>query len=112
MKKEEVRSLENDFIEDLKAKVTYGPPSLIEFTHHMVRFPRFSSLILWQYTLFHSESICDAIKQNESEFGRFNFHFSDWLYTSSFAKLLFTTDPIEIGQLVLKMQTVEGLQKQ
>ena len=42
MKKEEVRSLENDFIEDLKAKVTYGPPSLIEFTHHMVRFPRFS----------------------------------------------------------------------
>ena len=40
---------------------------------------------------------------------KFNFHFSDWLYTS-FAKLPFTTDPI--GQLGSKIQAVEGLQKQ
>ena len=33
---------------------------------------------------------------------KFNFNFSDWLYTS-FAELTFTTDPIEIGQLFLKI---------
>ncbi|XP_072042851.1 leucine-rich repeat and WD repeat-containing protein 1-like [Amphiura filiformis] len=36
IKEDEERSLENEFIEDLKAKVTYGPPSLVEFTHHML----------------------------------------------------------------------------
>ena len=42
---------------------------------------------------------------------KFNFHFSDSLYTS-FSKLNSTTNPIKIGQLVLKIQEVEGLQKQ
>ena len=42
---------------------------------------------------------------------KFNFHFSTWLYIS-FAKLPLTTDPIEIGQLVPKIRTTEGLQKQ
>ena len=42
---------------------------------------------------------------------KFNFYFTDWLYTS-FAKLPFTTDPIDIGQSVSKIQAIEGLQKQ
>ena len=42
---------------------------------------------------------------------KFNFHFSDQLYTS-FTNLPFTTDPIEIGQLVPKIRAVKGLKKQ
>ena len=40
-----------------------------------------------------------------------NIHSSDRLYTL-FAKQPFTKDPIEIGQIVPKIQAVEGLQKQ
>ena len=42
---------------------------------------------------------------------KINLCFSDWLYTS-FAELPFATDPIEIDQLVSKIQAVEGLQKE
>ena len=42
---------------------------------------------------------------------KLNFPFSDWL-CNLFAKLPFTTDPIEIGQLVIKVRAIEGLQKQ
>ena len=40
---------------------------------------------------------------------KFNFYFPDWIY-ASFAKPPFTTDPIEIGQLIQKIPAVEGLQ--
>ena len=40
-----------------------------------------------------------------------NFNFCDWLYTLC-TKLPFTTSPIEIGQLVLKIGAVEDCKKQ
>ena len=52
-----------------------------------------------------NSSIYDAIKQEKKmslKSVKFNPHFSDWFFTS-FAKLPFTTDPIEIGQLVPKI---------
>ena len=50
--------------------------------------------------------IRDAIKQNESvKLVKFNFHFSDSVHTS-LAKLPFTTDPTEIGQLYEKIWAV------
>ena len=53
--------------------------------------------------------ICDAIKQIEPEVEKF--------YFLAFAicvlfKLSFGENPMEIGQLVQKIQAVEGLQKQ
>ena len=47
----------------------------------------------------------DVIKQNQSQVGQICFNFSDWLCTS-FAKLPFITDPIEIGQLVPEIQAL------
>ena len=56
-------------------------------------------------------TLCNAVKQNESKFGQFSFHFSDWLHWHHLQKLPFTIDPIEIGQLFPKIRVVEGLQK-
>ena len=38
---------------------------------------------------------------------KFSYHFSDWVHTS-FAKLPFTSDPIEIGQMVPKIQQLKS----
>ena len=55
--------------------------------------------------------IWDVIEQISGKSIKFNFHFSDWLYTP-FTKLPFTTNTIDIGKSVPKIQAVEGLQKQ
>ena len=60
----------------------------------------------------HFVTICDAIKQNESEVKKkIKFYFLVFAICVLF-KLQFGENPMEIGQLVLKRQTVEGLQKQ
>ena len=64
--------------------------------------------------LLTSQAVVSAINVMQStkmslELVKFNFHFSDRLY-ASFKKLPFTTDPIEICQLVLEIQEVVGLQ--
>ena len=51
-------------------------------------------------------TICDVIKQNESEVEKFDF------FLFFFLHFLFGENPTEIGQLVPKIQTVEGLNKQ
>ena len=47
-------------------------------------------------------SICGVIKQNQSEVGQIQIHFSNYLY-APFLQLHFAENPIEIGQLVPKI---------
>ena len=57
-----------------------------------------------------SKTICDAVKQNESEVERYQILFFGICYLR-IIQALFGEIPMEIGQLIRKIQAVEGLQK-
>ena len=76
--------------------------SLVKVNLAIARF-YVHSLMSFSRTL----KLCDAIKQNESEVCKINFHFSHWLYTLS-AKLSKQHIPLQLVNWFLRYRQLKG----